>query len=95
MEVFPEAKVILSVRDPENWYKSVKETVYQSNVNANSFPVYILYKICGMTNFTNMVEKIMRSDQNRLKSGLFDAISDGKEASIQFYNDWITKGDSE
>ena len=26
---FPEAKVLLSVRDPEAWYKSVTDTIYQ------------------------------------------------------------------
>jgi len=26
---FPEAKVLLSVRDPEAWYKSMSETIYQ------------------------------------------------------------------
>ena len=31
MEVFPEAKVILTIRDPEAWYKSVSETIYQLN----------------------------------------------------------------
>ena len=28
MEVFPDAKVILSVRDPDSWYKSVKDTIF-------------------------------------------------------------------
>ena len=28
MEEFPDAKVLLSVRDPERWYESTKETVY-------------------------------------------------------------------
>jgi hypothetical protein len=26
---FPDAKVLLSVRDPESWYKSMSETIYQ------------------------------------------------------------------
>jgi hypothetical protein len=26
---YPEAKVLLSVRDPESWYKSMSETIYQ------------------------------------------------------------------
>ncbi len=29
MDVFPEAKVILSVRNPETWYESVKNTIFQ------------------------------------------------------------------
>ncbi len=29
IEVFPDAKVVLSVRKPETWYESVKNTIYQ------------------------------------------------------------------
>ena len=28
MEVFPEAKVLLSVRDPESWYESARSSIY-------------------------------------------------------------------
>ncbi len=28
MEAFPEAKVLLTVRDPERWYESVRATIY-------------------------------------------------------------------
>src|SRR5262249_51636108 len=28
-EHYPSAKVVLTVRDPESWYGSVKETIYQ------------------------------------------------------------------
>ena len=41
MESYPEAKVILTIRDPESWYESVKETIYQSNLDANIFPANI------------------------------------------------------
>lgn len=30
MEVFPEAKVLLTVRDPEAWYESARNTIYAS-----------------------------------------------------------------
>ncbi len=30
MEVFPEAKVLLTVRDPESWYESARNTIYAS-----------------------------------------------------------------
>ena len=29
MEVYPDAKVLLSVRDPERWYESTRETIYR------------------------------------------------------------------
>ena len=31
MEVYPDAKIVLSVRDPDSWVKSVKETILQLN----------------------------------------------------------------
>ena len=71
MESYPEAKVILTIRDPESWYESVKETIYQSNLEANIFPVNILYIIFGMTRFSNMVQNVMRKDRNRLNNGNF------------------------
>ena len=71
MESYPEAKVILTIRDPESWYESVKETIYQSNLEANKFPVNILYMIFGMTRFSNMVQNVMRKDRNRLNNGNF------------------------
>ena len=30
MRVFPDAKVLLTVRDPERWYESVKSTIYKN-----------------------------------------------------------------
>lgn len=30
MKIFPNAKVVLTVRDPEKWYTSVKDTIYQT-----------------------------------------------------------------
>src|SRR5690242_9375087 len=39
MQVYPEAKVLLSVRDPEKWYDSVINTIYRvSRQNPNSNP---------------------------------------------------------
>ena len=29
MEVYPDAKILLNVRDPETWYESIRRTVYQ------------------------------------------------------------------
>lgn len=35
MQVYPDAKVLLTVRDPEKWYESVRSTIYQVSVLAN------------------------------------------------------------
>ena len=36
MQVYPDAKVLLSVRDPERWYESVSATIYQISKSARS-----------------------------------------------------------
>ena len=40
MERHPEAKVILSVRDPERWYESVRNTIYELSVVVPRHPLY-------------------------------------------------------
>jgi hypothetical protein len=35
LEKYPEAKVILTVRDPERWYDSVRQTIHFAT---NTFP---------------------------------------------------------
>lgn len=39
MEVFPDAKVLLSVRDPEKWYESTLNTLYRVG---KTFPISVL-----------------------------------------------------
>ena len=69
MEVFPEAKVILSVRDPENWYKSVKETIYKGNSDRRKFPMNIYGYFSGWSNQLSMMEKITEAKNNRFDNG--------------------------
>ncbi len=46
MERHPDAKVILSVRDPERWYESVRNTIYELSVVIPRHPIYrIGYKL--------------------------------------------------
>ena len=38
MEVYPQAKVLLTVRDPEAWYESVMHTIYPSSTEEAASP---------------------------------------------------------
>ena len=69
MEVFPDAKVILTIRDPEAWYKSVRDTIYQINHNSNSFPQNFLNKIYGHSKSSIMVQNLSRRRNNRFNDG--------------------------
>jgi hypothetical protein len=50
MELYPEAKVILTVRDPERWYESVMNTIYlaRKSGGVSPVPVELLEQFWGM-----------------------------------------------
>ena len=59
MEVFPDAKVILNIRDPERWYKSVRETIYQmDHIDAHKFPFNILAKLDGSSAIHDTISQL-------------------------------------
>ena len=91
MEAFPTAKVILTVRNPEAWYKSVKETIYQGNLEADTFPMNVLGFFAGRREFKKMLDHLSRRNGNRFNDGMFDVISEGKEASVEYFNNWVAK----
>ena len=71
LEVFPDAKVILTVRDPEGWYRSVKETIFQGNKDALNFPINIMSAVTGSSKLFNLVHRCNRKDENRFHEGIF------------------------
>ena len=42
MERYPDARVILTVRDPERWYESTRSTIYELSVVATRSPLFRL-----------------------------------------------------
>ena len=49
MEAFPEASVVLTVRDPEPWYESMRATIYQLRKLTNGPPpVRVALALAGM-----------------------------------------------
>ena len=69
MEAYPEAKVVLTVRDPERWYTSVEGTIYQMCQSIMCFPGNIFGRVTGGLERTLMIQKLVRKDQNRFKQG--------------------------
>ena len=49
MEAFPEAKVLLTVRAPDTWYESVKNSIYQFHIKRqHSLTMHLFHKVMGM-----------------------------------------------
>eukprot|EP00093_Oithona_nana_P004925 04925.XXX_165360_166169_1 [CDS] Oithona nana genome sequencing. len=86
---FPNAKVLLSIRDPESWYTSVKNTIWAGHQLGKRFPLSLFYYLNSEASARwHMIDKltIHKSDGRK---GLFDTISAGKEESVKLYEEWI------
>ena len=57
MKAFPDAKVVLSVRNPETWYQSVKDTVYKSKEFYEDFALRTFMRLNGMFEVTEVATK--------------------------------------
>ncbi|CAF1427549.1 unnamed protein product [Didymodactylos carnosus] len=78
MKQFPEAKVILTVRDGEKWYKSIENTVIRMQ---KAFPGQFLSRL--------KYYSIWKMDQLIVHQGEFNNLIEDKEKTIQVFNSHI------
>lgn len=76
MEVYPESKVLLNVRDPEKWYESVTQTVYPASRGGLSMPE------------DTMLGCAARAIDALGWQGIFDGHFEDKEHAISVFNRW-------
>ena len=69
MKAYPNAKIILSVRDPKKWYRSVKNTIFYGNMMNRTFPTNIFCRLIGNKGWMNMVERLSLMPFNGLDRG--------------------------
>jgi len=94
VKMFPDAKVLLTVRDPVKWYNSVKNTIreiHRFRVESSlAAPVRILGKLTGIMKgpalYTCMAPTYLGT---KYPGGLFGAFDAGEETAIKFYQDWV------
>lgn len=59
MKVFPNAKVLLTVRNSDTWHDSVKNSIYQFNkLRETSWTVSMFYKITGASSTMEVVRDV-------------------------------------
>jgi len=85
MERNPDAKVILTVRDPERWYESTRSTIYELSMIATRSPLFrlvfgaIRLLRFGRVAMRNMAEEI-------IWDGTFDGRFEDKRHAIEVFN---------
>lgn len=80
MEAYPEAKVILTVRDPERWYESTLHTIYR----LTELFGYMHWLIPPLGRFAKMNNQMIWQE-------LFDGRFTDKTHAIQLFNDHIAE----
>ncbi len=84
MESYPDAKVILTVRDPERWYESTRSTIYELTVTASRSPLFRLlfgamrFIRFGRVGRGNLAEEIVWD-------GTFDGRFEDKRFAIEVF----------
>jgi hypothetical protein len=80
----PDAKVILSVRDPERWYESVRNTIYELSVVIPRHPVYrIGYKLVSFFVFRGPGNRNLADEI--IWQGTFDGRFEDKHHAIEVF----------
>jgi hypothetical protein len=85
LERNPDAKVLLSVRDPERWYDSTRNTIYELSVGIPRSPLYrvgfaaVSFFIFGPSVRGNMADEI-------IWDGTFDGRFEDRRYAIDVFN---------
>ncbi len=74
-EHFPDAKVILSVRDAAAWYKSTRETIYPATVNV---PAWLCMAVPSVKRAVQMVNRT-------IWDGIFNGQFENRDYAIRIY----------
>ena len=94
VELYPDAKVLLTIRDPVRWYSSVQNTIRRSvwflQESWLSIPLHLLARLSGKTLSPSVIKTVTAPTYlgPKYPGGMFGAVDGGHEAAAQFYNDW-------
>jgi len=93
MTVFPNAKVLLNVRDPAKWYDSVRGSILQLMTTANSWPCTWLTSVLGIKENMSLVDALSRPvpSCSTIGQGMFGAVEEGRETAVKFYEEHVAE----
>lgn len=85
MEAFPEAAVILTVRDPERWYESTRKTIYgMHRISSGPAPLRSAFAIAGL--FAPGVTGIARLADGIVWRDTFDGRFEDRRHAIETFH---------
>ena len=93
VKMYPNAKVLLTVRDPVRWYQSVKNSIRHVSLFLNESwlgtPIRLIGKLTGKpvgpALFACTAPTYLGA---KYPKGMFGAVDAGEETAVRFFNDW-------
>jgi Sulfotransferase domain len=83
MALYPDAKIILTIRDPERWYDSVKNTIYKFS---RMLPFASVLRFIIPT--FRQVYPLLSFTQQMIWDGFFEERFEDKDFAIAKFNQW-------
>lgn len=87
MEHYPDAKIILTIRDPERWYNSARKTIYSFDIGIGLKLKLLLTLPFSAT--SRQVLRIIRLIETTIWKGFFKGRFEDRAYAIQHFNDHI------
>ncbi len=84
MQEYPEAKVLLSVRDPDKWYESASNTIYNVRRVSTTSPFTVAISVAGV--FVPRVKCGARMVNNLIWDRTFDGRFEDRRYAIEVFN---------
>jgi hypothetical protein len=85
MREYPDAKVLLSVRDPDRWYESVSNTIYNvRRMSTNSRFTAAIFSVVGV--FVPRMKRGARMVNNLIWEGIFDGRFENRRYAIGVFD---------
>ena len=89
LEVYPDVKVLLNVRDPVRWYESVRDSILKISRIQTSWPCSWLVSLMGSDPWlpTYFSDPVATSSSKGY--GMFSAVTAGQEAAVEFFHEHV------
>jgi hypothetical protein len=84
MQTYPDAKVLLTVRDPEKWYESAQNTIYQVTNRMQTPPIRLLLRLLRPN-----VRQTAQMINTLIWEGTFNGNFEDKQQAIEIFNQHI------
>jgi len=88
LEHYPRAKVVLTIRDPEQWYNSVRQTIYRGKPKNVSDALRLIRNLIRSSD-TRKVAPVFRYADQLIWSGQFQSTFEDKNFALQCYQKHI------